>query len=187
MANRREIRFVSNNPHKIKEAQTILAGAGVSVVSTALKIDELQTTDIDALIRDKILRAFKQVGRPLFVEHTGLSLTHLNGFPGGLTQVFWDTLQADRFAELFGDLAPVKTASAKTHIAYCDGQRIYCFDGEIEGTVVAPPRGDRTFQWDCVFQPEGYRMTFAEMGDKKNEISMRKLALDKLRKHLEQK
>jgi len=185
MSEPREIRFVSNNPHKIKEAQTILSGAGVTVVATSLKIDELQTTDIQKLIRDKVLRAYGRIGRPLFVEHTGLALTHLNGLPGGLTQVFWDSLEADRFGELFGQLAPVKTASAQTHIAYCDGKRIHCFDGRIDGTIVGPPRGDRAFQWDCVFQPEGSNLTFAEMGDKKNEISMRKRALDKLRAHLE--
>jgi XTP/dITP diphosphohydrolase len=37
---------------------------------------------------------------------------------------------------------------------------------------------------DCVFQPAGYSETFAEMGDKKNSISMRRGALEKLAAHL---
>ena len=45
---------------------------------------------------------------------------------------------------------------------------------------MSPPRVDHGFQWDCVFQPDGYTETFAEMGTaKKNEISMRRKALDK--------
>lgn len=180
-----EIRFVSGNPHKLAEAEQILNAAGVTLRGTKRDITELQTNDIDKLIRHKVLQVFKKVGRPLFVEHTGLALEHLNGFPGGLTQIFWDTLQADKFSELFGKLAPVKTALAQTHIAYCDGYKIHTFKGSIRGVITPEPRGQRDFQWDCVFQPDGYAETFAEMGDKKNGISMRKIALDEFRQYLE--
>jgi XTP/dITP diphosphohydrolase len=177
-----EIRFVSSNKHKIAEAQTILGGR-MSVVESTLKIEELQTTDTPRLVHDKLLKAYRQIGRPLFVEHTGLYLEHLCGLPGGLTQIFWDTLQADRFADLFGKTANNK-ATARTSIAYCDGRRLYAFEGEIEGQITDAPRGPRDFQWDCVFQPAGHNETFAEMGDKKNTISMRRAALEKLATHL---
>ncbi|WP_433973941.1 non-canonical purine NTP pyrophosphatase [Tunturiibacter lichenicola] len=122
---RNQIRFVSNNPHKLAEARDILEPIGIAVEGTQIKIEELQTEDTPRLVHDKLLKAFGKIGRPLFVEHTGLYLEHLNGLPGGLTQIFWDTLQADRFSELFGKLAPVKRAIARTTIAYCDGQQIY--------------------------------------------------------------
>jgi XTP/dITP diphosphohydrolase len=178
-----EIRFVSSNPYKIAEAQKILGGR-ISVLESKLKIEELQTTDTPKLVRDKLLKAYRQIGRPLFVEHTGLYLEHLGGLPGGLTQIFWDTLEADRFAELFGKVAPNNKATARTSIAYCDGRRMYEFDGDIAGEITAAPRGPRAFQWDCVFQPAGHSETFAEMGDKKNSISMRRAALEKLAAHL---
>jgi XTP/dITP diphosphohydrolase len=179
-----EIRFVSNNPHKIIEAKQILGGYGIAVIESALKIEELQTTDTRRLVNDKVLKAFDRIGRPLFVEHTGLYLEHLNGLPGGLTQIFWDTLQAERFAELFGKSAPNHNVTARTTIAYCDGRRIHEFEGEIAGQIVAEPHGTRDFQWDCVFQPSGRTSTFAEMGAEKNQISMRRLALDKLATYL---
>jgi XTP/dITP diphosphohydrolase len=175
-----ELRFVSSNPHKVAEAKVILGAIGVAVIPVPLKIDELQTLDADALVRDKLLKAFKRIGKPLFVEHTGLSLTQLNGFPGGLTQIFWDTLSADRFGELFGIPREGGAVVARTTVAYCDGKTIHTFDGECSGHIVAQPRGSRAFQWDCVFQPLGHSRTFAEMGNEKNEISMRRLALDKL-------
>jgi XTP/dITP diphosphohydrolase len=180
----REIRFVSSNRHKIAEAKQILSKQNIEVVPSEIKIEELQTKDTLNLVHDKALKAFSKIGRPLFVEHTGLCLEHLNGLPGGLTQIFWDTLQADKFAELFGKLAPNHNVIARTTIAYCDGQRIYDFAGEIEGEIVPEPRGKRDFQWDCVFQPKGQNLTFAEMGDKKNEISMRRIALDSFALHL---
>jgi XTP/dITP diphosphohydrolase len=175
---------VSNNIHKIDEAKKILGDKGISVVESRLKIEELQTVDTQRLVRDKLIKAFQKVGRPLFVEHTGLYLNYLNGFPGGLTQIFWDTLKADRFAELFGQSAPTNSVIARTTIGYCDGRRVYDFEGEIAGRITETPRGPRDFQWDCVFQPYGHSETFAEMGDHKNAISMRRKALEELTVHL---
>jgi len=182
-----QLRFLSSNEFKIKEAKDILAAADIDVVPISHKIEELQTTDTHKLVRDKALKAFAHSGRPLFVEHTGLYLKQLNNFPGGLTQVFWDTLQADRFSELFGNSHDTSVA-AKTVIAYIDGRKHHFFEGTVEGRVSAEPKGCRDFQWDCVFIPDGHSDTFAEMGpDKKNSISMRRRALDSLASFLAQK
>ena len=100
-----KIRFVSSNKHKIEEVVTILAPVGVTVVPAPIKIEELQTEDVKRLVRDKLIKAFQQIGRPLFVEHTGLYIEALNGLPAGLTQIFWDNLEADRFAAMVGNLS----------------------------------------------------------------------------------
>jgi len=176
-----KIRFVTNNMKKLEEVQTLLDN--VEVVPAKLKIEEIQTADVDKLVKDKLLKAFKRVGRPVFVEHTGLYIESLNGFPGGLTQVFWDKLEADRFSELFGKLTTTK-AIAETTIGFCDGKNIHFFKGEIAGKISSEPRGDRDFQWDCVFIPEGEIQTFSEMGTKKNEISMRKVAFEQFKTYL---
>lgn len=172
-----KIRFVSSNKYKIEEVSAILAPVGVSVVPAALKIEELQTEDVERLVRDKLIKAFQQIGRPVFVEHTGLYIHALNNLPAGLTQIFWDSLEADRFSALVSSL-PDQRLTAKTLLGYCDGQRIHLFAGSIEGHVPKLPAGDRSFQWDCVFIPEGETKTFAELGARKNEISMRRKALD---------
>ena len=86
--------FVSKNRFKHAEAKQYLESLGIDVEACHLVIDELQTTDVETLVKDKATRAFAELGRPLFVEHTGLYLETLNGFPGGLTQIFWETLGA---------------------------------------------------------------------------------------------
>ena len=59
------------------------------------------------------------------------------------------------------------------------------FEGKINGCITNHPKGDRTFQWDCIFIPDGKNMTFAEMGTlEKNKISMRKQALTEFAKYL---
>jgi Xanthosine triphosphate pyrophosphatase len=119
----------------------------------------------------------------VFVEHTGLYINSLNEFPGGLTQIFWDKLQADKFSELLGRGHDTNVV-AKTIIGYCDSRKIYLFEGAIKGTISKEPKGNRDFQWDCIFIPDGFTETFAEMGDKKNEISMRRIAFDQFKAFL---
>lgn len=178
-----KIRFITKNQFKVDEVNKILEGTGVEVIAAKHEINELQTDDVKLLVRDKLLKAFKKVGRPVFVEHTGLYIESLNGFPGGLTQIFWDKLQAETFSNLLGSSINTKVV-AKTIIGYCDSRKIHMFEGSIIGNIADQPRGNRDFQWDCVFIPEGFNETFAEMGDRKNEISMRKLAFDEFKKFL---
>lgn len=172
------IRFLSRNPYKLAEAKTILERNGIEIVPLKIEIEELQTQNVDDIVDDKCLKAFREVDRPVFVEHTGLYIEALNGLPGGLTQIFWDKLEADRFSALFGRGYPDSLVEARTVVGYCDGKTIHKFSGSIRGRIPSVPRGDRSFQWDCVFQPVDDEQTFAEMGDRKNTISMRRRALD---------
>jgi XTP/dITP diphosphohydrolase len=181
-----KLRFVSRNPHKLAEAATILGPLGIEVVPLKETIEELQTIDASRLVRDKALRAFTKIGRKLFVEHTGLRLKTLNGLPGGLTQVFWDALKAERMSELFGS-DEEGTVEAVTDLCYIDGRQFYEFRGVISGRISKQPRGPQDFQWDCVFIPDKRTQTFAEMGpDEKNKISMRRKALDAFAEFLRQ-
>lgn len=172
----RNLRFLSGNPFKIKEVTEIMSTIDIDIVPVDYKIKEIQTIKVPDLVHDKCIKAFQRVSRPIFVEHTSLHISPLNGFPGGLTQVFWDTLEADRVSEIFGNV-PEPNVKATTRIAYCDGKRVHQFEGEVLGKIASEPRGNRDFQWDCIFIPEGETQTFAELGDKKNDISMRRLAL----------
>ena len=173
-----KVRFVSRNKFKLAETATILESLGVEIVPVKETIEELQTTDASRLVRDKALRAFTTIGRELFVEHTGLRLKVLNGLPGGLTQVFWDSLKAEKMSELFGSEEEA-SVEAVTDLCYVDGRQFHEFSGVITGRISKQPKGRRDFQWDCVFIPDNKSQTFAEMGpDEKNKISMRQKALD---------
>lgn len=178
------IYFLSANQYKIEEVRSILESDKIKVISVQEKIKEIQSDDMEEIAVDKAIRAFMRIGRPIFVEQTGLLLKDFGGLPGGLTQIFWDGLKTESFSKFFSATGTAR-AVAKTVIAYCDGKQIKIFDGAIEGKIVFPPRGNREFQWDCVFQPDEYEMTFAEMRETKNTISMRKIALEKQKQYLE--
>jgi XTP/dITP diphosphohydrolase len=60
------------------------------------------------------------------------------------------------------------------------------FDGVCEGEIIFEPRGQSGFGYDPLFVPEGFRRTFAELGeDVKNKLSHRAKALEKLRIYLD--
>ena len=55
-------------------------------------------------------------------------------------------------------------------------------EGRIDGELVFPPRGDRGFGYDPIFQPEGSELTFGEMDPaRKDAISHRARAFARLK------
>jgi XTP/dITP diphosphohydrolase len=179
-----ELLFVSRSANKTAELRQILAPHEIGIVPFVRDIPEIQTEDLQELVRRKALAAFDEARRPLLVEHTGLYLDHLNGLPGGLTAIFWDRLKEDRFCELFGNTAS-PGLTARTMVGYVDGRRIHFFQGEMRGRVAPAPAGDQGFQWDRVVIPEAYDQTISQLGPEiKNRISMRRRAMEGLVEHL---
>jgi len=98
-------------------------------------------------------------------------------------------LAAVRPGEGLADLAEKlgnNMAEAKTVIGYArNREEIFFFEGVIKGKIV-PPRGEKRFEWDQIFVPDGQNKTFAEMGmEEKNKISMRRMAVNKLKEFLD--
>jgi len=59
--------------------------------------------------------------------------------------------------------------------------KLELFAGHCEGRIEAAPRGGGGFGYDPLFVPDGYELSFAELGaDVKNRISHRAQALEKL-------
>jgi XTP/dITP diphosphohydrolase len=177
------LRFVSSNRYKAREVTKFLAPLAVGIVHVEKKIEEIQTLEMDHLVKDKTWQAFLDVRRPLLVEHTGLYLAGFDKFPGGLAQLFWTAAGARQVCERFGG-GTSSAVRAVSVIGYCDGRRIHLFTGELGGTIAPEPRGSLDVPWDCVFIPDGQTETLAELGERKQEISMRRLALDALAAHL---
>lgn len=174
--------FRSRNKGKITEFQRMLDSKHIRIIPITKPIYEIQSNNLDEIVLDKAVKAFKDTMRPVIVEHTGLMLRGFGELPGGLTQLFWDSLGADQFATFFAHTGSAEVI-AKTVIAYCDGRQIKTFVGEIDGQIVDPPRGNRAFQWDCVFQPNEHNLSLIqtdEFFDKdgismKGKISMKEL------------
>jgi len=68
-----------------------------------------------------------------------------------------------------------------TVIAVILKNKVHFFEGDIKGTIAYAPRGASGFGYDPLFIPQGYRSTFAELGNEiKVKISHRTNALEQL-------
>ncbi len=179
---RRPLRFISKNDTKIAEYKALLHP--LDFIPVAMDIGDFAGRDHLEIVRNKTLQAFEIKRSPVFVEQTGLYLEAWNKLPGGLTDLFWERLNLDGFLKLLEN-EDNRRAEAITTIGYCDGRKIYVFEGKINGTIAHEPRGKNGTQWDPVFIPEGESRTFAEMQpEEKAKISMRRIAADAFKSFL---
>ena len=78
-----------------------------------------------------------------------------------------------------------RSAQFRTVIALIINGEEILFDGVVKGSITTEKSGDSGFGYDPIFVPEGYDISFAQMGNKeKNSISHRFRATEKLSKYL---
>ena len=173
--------FITGNKSKFEEVKSILG----NVEQLDMDLPEIQEIDARKIIKAKLLEALRHRKGEFFVEDTSLHLDCLKGLPGPLIKWFLKTIGNEglyKITEKLGD----NRAEAKTIIGYAKGGEIHFFEGKITGKIVSP-RGTG-FGWDPIFQPDGFSKTFGEMtSHEKNQISMRRIALTKLKDYLEEK
>lgn len=173
--------FVTSNVGKVREVEAIL---GTPVEQLALDVPEIQSLDVEEVVRQKALTAFARARRPVLVEDTGLHVDALHGLPGALVRWFLVTIGPAGICALIPPGAE-RGARARTAVALCDGETVEVMTGETRGVIVESPVGHGGFGWDPIFRPTGASRTFAEMDQaEKNQYSMRRLALERLRERL---
>jgi len=173
------IYLVTGNKNKLREFEEIL---GFKLKNIELNLGEIQAIEVEKVVEHKTKEAFEIIKKPVLTEDTGLYFDDWNGLPGALAKLFDKTIGYQNLCKL---LKNNRRARAQTVIGYFDGKNYKSFIGEIQGTIARTPKGKMGFGWDLIFIPEGYKKTFGEMTPKeKNQISMRKIALEELRRFL---
>lgn len=168
--------FITGNLNKFKEIKAFLP----SLQQLDIDLPEIQEVDAHEIIKAKLSAAFIYKQDEFIVEDTSLYCDCLNGLPGPLIKWFLKSIGVEGLYNLTQTLGN-SNAIAKTIIGYArSSDELYFFEGVLDGKLVAP-RGSNGFGWDSIFVPNGYDKTLAEMSDdEKNEISMRRIALNKL-------
>ena len=172
----------THNQHKLREIGDILPGW--EVVADDPNADETaETFEGNALIK---VRAIAERHRAQWVmaDDSGLEVAALDGAPG---------VRSARYAGADGDTAANNELLLKNLegvsdrrarfvccIALVDPEgREHTVRGECAGEIVAEPSGAGGFGYDPLFVPEGYALTYAELGEaEKNRISHRARALE---------
>lgn len=181
--------LATHNQGKVKEIGALLAPYAIEVVSAGdLNLPEPEETGTtfaeNAIL--KALAAAKAANICALADDSGFAVTALNGDPGlysarwaGPNKDFQMAMQTVH--DKMGDATDRSAAFiCVLALAWPDGHT-ETFEGRIEGQTVWPPRGDKGFGYDPMFQPDGYKVTFAEMSAaEKQTISHRGRAFERM-------
>ncbi|TIP98199.1 MAG: RdgB/HAM1 family non-canonical purine NTP pyrophosphatase [Mesorhizobium sp.] len=174
-----EIIVASHNTGKLREFADLMAPFGIEAKSAKdyglPEPDETGTTfEENAYI--KAFAAAKATGLPALSDDSGLCVDVLGGAPGVYTANWAEApdgsrdfgIAMQRAEVALQEVGAVDPAQRRGRfvavicLAFPDGAAEH-FRGEVEGTLVWPPRGELGFGYDPVFVPDGFEKTFGEM------------------------
>lgn len=168
--------LASHNRGKIDELRALLEPIGMPVTSAAdleLDVPEEDGTTFEENALIKARAGFAATKIASLSDDSGLCVEALGGDPGIYT-ADWagpdrDFAMAMRTVEEKLQAAGATTPQQRkaTFVAVLgliktDGTE-ETFRGEVDGTLVWPPRGEQGFGYDPIFQPDGFDITFGEM------------------------
>lgn len=188
-----ELIIASGNKGKIKETQEIFKDFRVvSMQNKGIDIDveeDQETFEANAIKKAETIAKLLN-GKKCIADDSGIEIEYLNGFPGVITKRWFNGTDRERNLKLIEKLKGVQKENRKirftTAIALSDGKNTICEIGTIDGFVAEEPRGENGFGFDEIFELENGK-TLAELTqEEKNEISARKIALEKIREKLKQ-
>lgn len=172
MKSGQSILFLTSNPGKFREAQTILKQFGVSIVRKPAKGIEIQSDSLEKVARVCAENAYRRFRVPLLVEDSGLFINALNGFPGVYSADIYNQVGCEGILRL---LAQERQRSAKfvCALAYADSKGIRVFKGIVNGQIARRIHAGAGFGYDPIFIPSGYSKPFSALPKVKATLSHR--------------
>lgn len=175
------ITFITGNQGKAKYVSDYF---DIPVACAKLDIREIQSLDLREIAENKARQAFALLKKPVLVEDVSLVFKDMKGLPGPLIKWFLESLGNEGLCRLVDGFSS-RQARADVAFALCDKNGFKLFSAKKEGIIARKPRGKAGFGWDPIFIPKGCKKTWAEMSkEEKHQTSMRRIALDKLKKFL---
>lgn len=181
--------LASNNKGKVKEIKELLEDEEIKTLeemNIEIDIEEDGNTFEENALK-KAREIYKLTKIPCIADDSGICIKELNGFPGVRTARFLgdNASQEERnnylIEKLKGKPKEKRKVEFITCIAYIKNGEEKVFKGILEGYIAEMPRGNNGFGFDEIFELENGK-TLAELSNKeKNNISSRKIALEKLK------
>ncbi len=186
----KRIVLATNNAHKLEEVAAILGNKYevLSLREIGCDADIPETADSfagNALQKAQYVK--EHYGYDCFADDSGLEVDALDGAPGVFSARYSGGGSEANIDKLLHNLTgkSERGAQFRTVIALIIGEEKHLFEGIVRGTIIEECRGEGGFGYDPIFVPEGYDLTFAELGSEvKNCISHRAQAVKQLAEYL---
>ncbi len=182
-----ELIFATNNEHKLAEVQALTGNLikikGLREIGCTDDIPETGITFAEnASLKSRFIYDRYQLN--CFGDDSGLEVEALDGAPGVFSARYSGSRDMETNLRLLlqnMDGQQNRKARFRTVLSLIINGEEKLFEGAVEGEISATQSGNTGFGYDPVFKPEGYTITFAEMGSaEKNKISHRAKALQQL-------
>lgn len=176
-----KIVVASHNEGKVREIRDLLRPFGLETVSAGeLDLPEPEETETTFAgnARIKAVAAATGSGLPALSDDSGLAIDGLNGDPGVYAADWAElpTIEKDTYGQrrdfdmamwhVNDRLGDTKDRAARFICALClawpEGET-EVYEGKVEGEIIWPPRGEKGFGYDPIFQAVGDTLTFAEI------------------------
>ena len=170
--------IATHNAGKLAEFRELFSPLGIVLISAKdlglPEPEETGTTFVENA-RLKAHTAATAAGMVALADDSGLCVDALDGEPGVYTADWAATPNGrdyqmamrrveDRLQAIGANSPGLRKGSfnATLCLAHPDG-RDDLYVGQVSGTMVWPPRGDKGFGFDPMFMPDGFDITFGEM------------------------
>jgi XTP/dITP diphosphohydrolase len=179
--------FATNNQHKLEEVQAMIGDRfllkSLNDIGCTADIPETGTT-FKENASQKSRYLFEHFNVDCFSDDSGLEVDALNAEPGVYSAHYSGSRDTETNLGLvltrLGNNSNRKARFRCVVSLILDSQEHF-FEGVVEGRIVESRSGASGFGYDPIFQPEGYKITFADMSsEEKNKISHRGKAIAKL-------
>lgn len=191
----KKILVATNNQGKLKEIKEILNGyelLSLKELGVNIEVKEDKKTFKGNSLK-KAKEVFEDTNIPCIADDSGLCIDILKGWPGVETARFLgkDASQEDRnkyiLEKMIGKSGEERNAKVVCDIAYVDNKNTIVVEGVITGRISETERGNNGFGFDSIFELKNGK-TLAELSEnEKNEVSSRRIALEKIKKFLKDK
>lgn len=185
--------FATNNKNKLKEVRQILNEHEIIGLDCFnAENEEVEETGItfseNAFLKAKYFYA--KFNLPTIADDTGLCCYGLNLEPGvyskRLTKSGNDLDNINQLLKLLENKDD-KRAYFSSVIALILNNKVYYFEGKLEGLIINKIKGNNGFGYDSIFHVKEFDKTLAELSsEEKNIISHRRKSLDKLKDFLKE-
>lgn len=173
--------FITGNPAKV---EWLLRHITVPVHHEKLDLPEIQSLDLQEVVRYKAEEAYKRLNIPLLVEDTSLRFNAMGRLPGPLIKWFQEEIGTEGLCKMLNAYDDRK-AIAEVMYGLHTGKEILLFEAKINGIISNIPKGENGIGWDKAFIPDGAEKTWGEMNlEEQDKTSLRKIAINKLNEYL---
>lgn len=133
-----------------------------------------------------------QTGQLSLADDSGLEIEALGNAPGVHSARFAGDAGYDvKISKLLTMLEATGDAGRRARfvcvmaLADAEGRIVYSAEGVCNGSIALAPRGENGFGYDPIFSPDGFDMTFGELGDHiKRSVSHRAKAAELIIRYL---